>query len=66
MRTTPKSAIVESLDEMDNRQARKVLAYIRSLLVQGKEDGDYRRFKQEALKEIRQAINREKGFSLSA
>jgi hypothetical protein len=51
---------------MDNRQARKVLAYIRSLLVQGKEDGDYRRFKQEALKEIRQAINREKGFSLSA
>jgi hypothetical protein len=66
MRTTPKSAIVESLDEMDNRQARKVLAYIRSLLVQGKEDADYRRFKQEALKEIRQAINREKGFSLSA
>jgi hypothetical protein len=66
MRTTPKSAIVESLDEMDNRQARKVLAYIRSLLVQSKEDADYRRFKQEALKEIRQAINREKGFSLSA
>ncbi len=66
MRTTPKSAILESLNEMDNRQAQKVLAYIRSLLVQAKEDGDYRRFKQEALKEIRQAIKRDKGFSLSA
>lgn len=66
MRTTPKSAILESLNEMDNRQAQKVLAFIRSLLVQAKEDADYRRFKREALKEIRQAIRRDKGFSLSA
>ena len=52
---TPKIAILESLSEMDNLQAQKVLEYIKSMIFT-KENSDYSRFKREALREIRQAL----------
>jgi hypothetical protein len=55
MKHSPKLAILQSLDAMDQVQMEKVLQYIKGVLVQnGKMD--YRAFKSEAMKEIRQAL----------
>lgn len=62
---TPKYAILESLDDMDNLQAEKVLEYIKSVLHNPRQNPEYTRFKQEALKEIRMAIRRDKGLRLT-
>jgi len=59
MNTTPKLAILETLREMDNFQANKVLDFIRSLSKSKSEySTDYRRFKQQALIEIRSALKK--------
>ena len=66
MNTAPKLAILEALSEMDNLQAEKVLAYVKSLLeTRSRTYADYSRFRQEALKEIRSALrkNREPGLT---
>ena len=57
METTPKLAILETLREMDNFQAESVLKFIRSLLANSKCSPDYSQFKQQALSEIRSALN---------
>jgi hypothetical protein len=65
MKHSPKLAILQSLDAMDQVQMEKVLQYIKGVLVH---DGkmDYRTFKSEAMKEIRQALQIERKQALQA
>jgi hypothetical protein len=51
-----KHQIMESLDSLDQGQTEKVLAYIKGLIATPHDEADYKRFKREALKEIRQAL----------
>lgn len=53
-----KHQIVESLDALDQVQAEKVLEYIKGLLYTSKDEASYQKFKREALKEIRQALGK--------
>lgn len=65
MKQSPKLAILQSLDEMDKVQMEEVLNYIKTILQQP--DQDYRAFKKEAMKEIRQALRKgKKGLQLAA
>jgi hypothetical protein len=65
MKHSPKLAILQSLDAMDQVQMEQVLLYIRSMLVRnGKMD--YRNFKSEAMKEIRKALQIEKKVAVKA
>ena len=59
MKHSPKLAILQSLDAMDQVQMEQVLRYIKGLLVTN-EKLDYRTFRHEALKEIRKALHAEK------
>jgi hypothetical protein len=61
-----KIRIVESLDSLDQVQAGKVLEYIKNLLHTPQEELLYQRFKREALKEIRKALNGDSEIQLSA
>ncbi len=65
MRNQPKLAILASLDTMNSIQAEKVLGYIKDMLADAhRKEMEYSKVKQEALKEIRQALGRkDKGFS---
>lgn len=58
---SPKLAILQCLDAMDKVQMEEVLTYIKSLLNQPEKTSDYKSFKKEAMKEIRQALRQEKG-----
>lgn len=60
MLQSPKLAILQSLDAMDKVQMEEVLTYIRSILSQPERNPDYKAFKKEAMKEIRQALRQEK------
>ncbi len=64
---SPKLAILQSLDAMDQQQMDEVLMYIKDLLNQPQRSSQ-KDFKREALKEIRQALRngKKKGFSLKA
>lgn len=53
-----KHEILESLNSLDQGQTEKVLDYIKGLLYAPKTEADYKRFKQDALKEIRQALGK--------
>ena len=65
MKHSPKLAILQSLDAMDQVQMENVLQYIRGVLVrEGKLD--YRAFKSEAMKEIRQALQIERKQAIQA
>ncbi|MGE0588975.1 MAG: hypothetical protein AB7O48_10420 [Cyclobacteriaceae bacterium] len=66
MKSLPKIAIQASLDELDGLQAEQVLLYIKGLLNKPRKNRDYYELKQEAMKEIRQALDREKSFELLA
>ena len=55
MKHSPKLAILQSLDAMDQVQMEKVLQYIKDVLVDS-EKMDYRTFKSKAMKEIRRAL----------
>lgn len=59
MKSLPKIAIQASLDELDGLQAEQVLLYIKGLLNKPRRNRDYYELKQEALKEIRQALDKE-------
>jgi hypothetical protein len=59
MKNSPKLAILQSLDAMDQVQMEKVLDYIKSLLPQPG-DMNYQSFKKEAMKEIRKALRKSK------
>ena len=62
MSKTTKGDILESLDCLDNSQAEKVLTYIKSIVPTRSR---VETTKQEALKEIRRAIRRDKGLRLT-
>jgi hypothetical protein len=68
MKNSPKLAIVQSLDAMDQLQVEEVLLYIKGLLNKPALATDYPSFKREAMKEIRQALRQEKkkGLQLAA
>jgi tellurite resistance protein len=53
---TKKLQILESLNDLDQAQTEKVLAYIKDMLTTTS-DARYKRNKREAMKEIRQALN---------
>ena len=55
--THQKLEILESLGSLDQVQTEEVLNYIKGLLQTPKAEADYNRFKREAMKEIRQALN---------
>ena len=50
--------ILESLNSLDQNQAEKVLEYIKGLLYKTPDEASYKRFKQEAMKEIRHALGK--------
>jgi hypothetical protein len=67
MKQSPKLAIVQSLDAMDQLQMEEVMNYIKGLLNKPALATDYQSFKKEAMKEIRQALRKEKkGLQLTA
>jgi len=65
MKHSPKLAIVQSLDAMDQVQMEEVLQYIKRLLNQPVRNPDYQSFKREAMKEIRQALQDKRGLQLT-
>jgi hypothetical protein len=67
MKHSPKLAILQSLDAMDQLQMEEVMHYIKAVLNKPAQPIDYQSFKREAMKEIRQALRQEKkGLQLSA
>jgi len=66
MLQSPKLAIVQSLDAMDQVQMEEVLTYIKGLLNRPKRTENYKTFKREAMKEIRQALKKEKRKKVAA
>lgn len=66
MLQSPKLAILQSLDAMDQVQMEEVLTYIKGLLNHPKRTEDYKDFKREAMKEIRQALRKEKKQKVAA
>jgi hypothetical protein len=66
METTPKLAILETLREMDNIQAENVLKFIKSLLANSKCSPGYSQFKQQALREIRSALNNNEELTVTS
>lgn len=55
-----KLAILESLDSMDHVQMEKVLQYIKDILRQDQATYNNRRFRQQAMEQIRLALRSEK------
>jgi hypothetical protein len=53
-----KHQILESLNSMDQTQMEKVLNYVRSIAQQSSAETAYERFKKNAMKEIRQALEK--------
>jgi len=50
--------ILESLNSLDSTQTEKVLEYIKGLMYTGQDEASYKRFKREAMKEIRSALGK--------
>ena len=65
MKIIRKLAILESLDAMDHIQMEKVLQYIKQVLQQ-EQMTDNRRFRQQAMEQIRHALRSENGLKMSA
>lgn len=65
MKIIRKLAIMESLDAMDHIQMEKVLQYIKQVLQQ-EQMTDNRRFRQQAMEQIRHALRSEDGLKMSA
>lgn len=61
---TKKLQILESLNALDQTQTEKVLAYIKDMLTPS-DESQHKRNKREAMKEIRQALSRERRLKLS-
>lgn len=53
-----KHEILESLNSLDPSQAEKVLEYIKGLLYTTPDEASYKKFKREAMKEIRHALGK--------
>jgi hypothetical protein len=58
--TNQRHQILETLSVMDAEQTEKVLAYMKGILYGEREKPVYQRFKREAMKDIRQALTRER------
>ena len=54
------------MDELDGLQVEQVLLYIKGLLNKTRRNRDYYELRQEALKEIRQALDKDKRLELLA
>jgi hypothetical protein len=52
--------ILESLDALDQAQTEKVMDYIKGLQFTPRDDARYQRLKREAMKEIRQALGKDR------
>lgn len=63
---TQKLQILESLSALDQSQTEKVLAYINNMLLASRDESKYRRFKREAMKEIRQALKTDRSLKSRA
>ena len=63
MKTMRKLAILESLDSMDHVQMEKVLLYIKEMLQQ-RPSVDNRRFRQQAMEQIRHALRTENSLKV--
>lgn len=61
---TKKNQILENLDSLNQNQADDVLKYIKNL-VTSRDEASYKNFKREALKEIRQALRKNRNVNLS-
>jgi hypothetical protein len=59
-----KNQILENLDSLNQHQADDVLKYIKNL-VTSRDEVSYKNFKREALKEIRQALRKNRKLNLS-
>ena len=57
---SPKLAILQSLDAMDQKQMDEVLRYIKGVLNRPAAPSDYQTFKRKALKEIQKALRSER------
>ena len=57
-----KLAILESLDAMDQIQMEKVLLYIKEIL-QSEKASDHRKFRQQAMEQIRLALRSDKSLA---
>ena len=66
MKMMRKLAILESLDTMDHVQMEKVLQYIKEVLRQEPVRDTNRRFRQQAMEQIRHALRSENTFKMSA
>ena len=66
MKSMRKLAILESLDTMDHLQMEKVLQYIKEILRQEKLTDHNRRFRQQAMEQIRHALRTDNGRKMSA
>lgn len=66
MTSLPKIAIQASLDELNGLQAEQVLLYIKGLLNKPRKNRDYYELKQEAMKEIRKALDEDNGVKMLA
>ena len=62
--TAKKNLILENLNSLNQNQADDVLKYIKNL-VTSRDEVSYRNFKREALKEIRQALRKNRKLNLS-
>ncbi|MEQ8362213.1 MAG: hypothetical protein RIF39_08790 [Cyclobacteriaceae bacterium] len=60
MKSLPKIAIQASLDELNGLQAEQVLLYIKGLLNKPRKNRDYYELKQEAMEEIRKALDEDR------
>jgi len=65
MKHSPKLAILQSLDAMDQVQMEQVLHYIKEQLSRSN-NFDYRNFRSKAMKEIRKALQTEKKVAVHA
>ncbi len=61
-----KLRILESLDELDQSQSEKVLAYIKNMLAANQSETQYKRLKRAAMKEIRKALKTDRSLRLQA
>lgn len=66
MNSMSKLAILESLDTMDHAQMEKVLQYIKDVLRQEQATYNNRRFRQQAMEQIRLALRSDKGIKAKA
>ena len=51
--------ILESLGSLDSNQSQQVLDYIKGLSIRKSDEASYKRFKRQAMKEIRSALSKE-------